>query len=149
MKKLRNDNYLIVNGLGGETQLHDLRYCRPIEGHQRGQMKKKGSTTQPVMTYRNYNKSSLGLGFDVDESQELMALAGEDKKVRLYSISSGRVIKTLEFKDEVSSLRFSRDPVDGLRDLYVAGGPWVYRYHTGLRHDEIVSDDDEDVEMSG
>ncbi|EPS44874.1 hypothetical protein H072_1135 [Dactylellina haptotyla CBS 200.50] len=136
LRKLENDNYIIVNGLGGQTALHDLRYCRPIQGHQRGHTPK--GTTKPVLTYKNFNKSTIGLGFDIDHSQELMAIAGEDNNIRLYSISSGQVVKTLEMKDEISSIRFSKDSVDGCRDMLAASGQHVYRFHTGYPQDEDV-----------
>ncbi|KAF3924753.1 hypothetical protein AA313_de0209904 [Arthrobotrys entomopaga] len=140
MRRLENNNYIVVNGLGGQTALHDLRYCRPMQGYQRGHTPK--GTTKPVLTYRNFNKSTIGLGFDMDHDQELIALAGQDNKIRLYSISSGQLIKTLELQDEVSSIRFSKDAVDGARDMFVASGDCIYRFHTGYPQDE-------DVEMSG
>ncbi|KAJ6262421.1 hypothetical protein Dda_3229 [Drechslerella dactyloides] len=141
LRKLNNDHYIVVNGLGGQTALQDLRYCRPMAGHQRGHMPR--GPVSPVMTYKNHNKATLGLGFDIDEEQEFIAVAGEDNKIRLYSISSGQVIKTLEMPDEVSSIRFSKD-ADGCRDMFATTGEWVYRYHTGFPHDS-----DDDVEMEG
>ncbi|KAF3906708.1 hypothetical protein ABW20_dc0110652 [Dactylellina cionopaga] len=140
LRKLENNNHVVVNGLGGQTSLHDLRYCRPIPGHQRGHTPK--GTTKPVLTYKNFNKSTIGLGFDIDHAQELMALAGEDNNIRLYSISSGQLVKTLEMTEEISSIRFSKDAVDGCRDLFAAVGPWVYRFHTGYPQDEDVEMED-------
>ncbi|KAF3942025.1 hypothetical protein ABW19_dt0200490 [Dactylella cylindrospora] len=139
LRKLDNGNHIIVNGLGGQAVLHDLRFCRPIPSHQRGAPK---NAAKPVLTYKTHNKITIGLGFDVDHSQEIMALAGEDHRIRLYSISSGRLLKTLDMHDEVSSIRFSKDKVDGCREMYAAAGPWVYKFHTGLTLDE-----EGDVEM--
>ncbi|KAF3919361.1 hypothetical protein ABW21_db0204672 [Orbilia brochopaga] len=138
-RKLNNDHHILVNGLGGQTSLQDLRYCRPMTGSQRGNSPRR--PINPVLTYNNYNKATLGLGFDVDEEQELFAVAGEDHKVRLYSISSGQVIKTLDLREEVTSIRFSKDALDGCRDMYATAGPWVYRFHTGSPRE------DSDVEM--
>ncbi|KAK6340753.1 hypothetical protein TWF696_009077 [Orbilia brochopaga] len=141
LRKLNNDHHIIVNGLGGQAALQDLRYCRPMTGDQRGKIPR--CSVQPVLTYQTYNKGTLGLGFDVDEEQELLAVAGEDHKVRLCSISSGQIIKTLDLQEEVTSIRFSKDMIDGCRDMYVTAGAFVHRFHTGFPRE------DSDEEMEG
>ncbi|KAK6354202.1 hypothetical protein TWF730_008614 [Orbilia blumenaviensis] len=140
MRKLSNEHYILVNGLGNQAALHDLRYCRPMTGHQRGNRPK--SPTRPVLTYKNFNKSTIKLGFDVDHAEELVALAGEDNKIRLYSISSAELIKTLDLEDEVLSIKFSKDGLDGCRDMYATSGRRVYRFHTNPPSEDYMDLDD-------
>ena len=75
-------------------------------------------TTIPIVTYSGHvNTCSFGLGFDVDPAKTVVAAAGDDNYVRLWSVNSGQRIQARlsenPFDDNVIGLQFSRE-MDGL-----------------------------------
>jgi len=87
------------------------------------------------MTYTSKNLSSTSLGFDLSSSQDVFAVAGEDKTVQLYSTYTAKLLRTLQAPEESHTLRFTKSPIDGSEELYVASGPYLQRWR--MEHDTV------------
>ena len=94
------------------------------------------------------NTLSTNLGFDIDSNGRILAAAGEDGKVRLWSLSDGvqvnashvinRVEKaTARLRDTVfdsppPAIIFSPSANGTVDELWVADGPVVHKYAVTL-----------------
>jgi len=85
---------------------------------------------KPVIEFKgNVNSSNLQYGFDVNLKEDIVAIAGQDNKVRFFSINNGRAIRSPigPFKDKVTALRFCTwDSVELNPELDERGeGIWI------------------------
>ncbi|CAG8543109.1 4717_t:CDS:10 [Acaulospora morrowiae] len=85
--------HVLCDGMNGSLSLWDIR-C----------MKK-----DPVMEYLGHvNNGNRRIGFSVNTHESIVAIAGSDRYVRLYSISSGKLVRAPigPFKEHISTIKF-------------------------------------------
>ncbi|PKC08522.1 hypothetical protein RhiirA5_499903 [Rhizophagus irregularis] len=93
--------YILSDGMDGSLSLWDVRNERRNFD--------KTYVYEPVLEFKgNVNSTNIQYGFDVNLKEDIVAIAGQDNKVRFFSINTGRAIRYPigPFKDKVSALRF-------------------------------------------
>ncbi|ODQ53238.1 hypothetical protein SAICODRAFT_30281 [Saitoella complicata NRRL Y-17804] len=101
------DHCLVVNGLQGSLEMYDLRAPRP-----HAPSASFGRQTDPVVSYQGHqNSHTFQLGFDVDAALGVVAAAGDDGSVRLWSLYTGTSLDTTKLNrgrkpTQIQTLRF-------------------------------------------
>ncbi|GAA5934343.1 uncharacterized protein JCM15063_004546 [Sporobolomyces koalae] len=98
IKLIKQDPYrVILAGMNGSLGAYDLRFPASVEGSG------KPRTTTPVVSFKGHtNHFSTELGFDTWNDQFLVA-AGQDSRVRLWSLKTGRQILPRSPPDRIVS----------------------------------------------
>jgi len=149
---LVNEHQLLTSQMNGELALYDLRFpCN----------------SEPLIRYRGHvNTSSRKLGIAIDPYEQFLFAAGEDCRVRGWSLNSGTPVEPPPMdEDALSASSSSLDDPDGPMSnpfraifsspvaamqltrerkgicLWAASDEDLYRYHLGQQDDRVYLDD--------
>lgn len=129
-----NEVTTVVHG-PQKCALYDLRFPHPGSPS-----KAFTEPTNPVMTYEQVHDKQgyiLMLGFDVCKERQLMVVASEDQRVRLFSMVTGNVLESVLGKDSFSHpsriLKFCGEGQGGgqgggVESIMAANGPALEHY---------------------
>lgn len=137
---------LLASHMSGHLATYDLRFFREHD---------------PLVVFPGHvNSLTRRLGIAVDPQEEYLYAAGEDKKIRLWSLQSGQLISTPEtqrlhrvpglfqttFEQDVSALQVTEGVAKGRRgvlSLWATEGHNIHQYHLGQRAGDDDDDDDD------
>lgn len=125
-----NEVTIVVHG-PQKCALYDLRFPHP-----RSPSKAFAELTNPVMTYERVHDRKgymLMLGFDVCKERQIMVVASEDQRVRLFSMVTGNELESGLGKDPFHhasrALRFcDEEHGGGVESIMAANGPALEYY---------------------
>ncbi|KAK9461228.1 uncharacterized protein V1516DRAFT_664388 [Lipomyces oligophaga] len=134
MRKV-NEDYLLVSGLDSTLALYDMRFT--------GSQSHKGQISEPVLNLeRGYvNRFRFDHAFAVSPDSRLLAIGGQDGRISVYNISTGRrlesqltrqkydqVVKCAAWTEALNSNKYSSE---GL----LVGNGLVVEYWTSYNQD--------------
>ncbi|CAI2167286.1 5115_t:CDS:10 [Funneliformis geosporum] len=93
--------YILSDGMNGSVSLWDIRNEKKNYD--------KAYDNKPVIEFeKNVNSTNIQYGFDINLKEDILSIAGQDNKVRFFSINTGRAIRPPigPFKDKIPALRF-------------------------------------------
>jgi hypothetical protein len=100
--------------------------------------------TEPLFDFNYVNETTFNLGFDICRSWGLLAAAQDDRRIRIYSLRTGKILKELvctkvgAFQGQwVRCLQFVDDDKTGLR-LLASQNKTIYQFGVHS-HDDIES----------
>ena len=137
LRRMRNENLVLVNGLKGMA-VYDLRYSRRAKAG-----KKKYSFAEMILKFdvpESMQQKRYGLGFDYDEELNVAASAATDfmsqHRVGLWDCGSGKPIEEsplakMEFKELVTCLQMIdlRDHGQSAKSILTMSGGIVEEWH--------------------
>lgn len=120
LRELHDENYLLSSGLDGSLKLWDVRM------------------TACVQNYTGHvNEITHGLPFYLDASDSLIFAAGQDSVTRIWSVSSGELLHSIPFPNDVDkslssipALYYSEEwgGKGGMPGLLYGAGDSIYVY---------------------
>ncbi|CAJ0825818.1 7245_t:CDS:2 [Entrophospora sp. SA101] len=107
--------YIITDGMDGSLSLWDIR-----KDQNGNNSNTRSPSRSPVMEFKgNVNSNNIRMGFAVNSNETIVSVAGQDKRVRFYSLSTGNAIRSPigPFEDKVNAIRFC----DYYQNIYLSG----------------------------
>nr|CAG8448432.1 4541_t:CDS:2 [Entrophospora candida]CAG8523726.1 3231_t:CDS:2 [Entrophospora candida] len=107
--------YIITDGMDGSLSLWDIR-----KDQNGNNSNTRSPSRSPVMEFKgNVNSNNMRMGFAVNSNETIVSVAGQDKRVRFYSLSTGNAIRSPigPFEDKVNAIRFC----DYYQNIYLSG----------------------------
>lgn len=127
-----NEHQILVAGLRNSMALYDMRFFG-TEYHPNG--------IKPLLQFQGYrNEAHFHTGWDVSPELGVVAAAHDDGTVKLFSLSSGRILNTKTSVQKVKSeapikaLMFQTMPREKLPSLFIGEGPSLKKFSFGV-HD--------------
>ncbi|KAL7933395.1 hypothetical protein V8C35DRAFT_304245 [Trichoderma chlorosporum] len=136
-----NTHQVLVAGLRNRMSMYDMRFIRPETKGPGGQ-----TASSPILEFPDYkNEPYFHIGWDVSTELNLVASAQDDGTVKLFSLSSGRVVRSgkaldgLRTGNPVKAMMFQTLPGEHSPSLYMAKGPFLKKFGCAPAND---SDDE-------
>ncbi|KAL6881862.1 hypothetical protein HDV57DRAFT_497548 [Trichoderma longibrachiatum] len=133
-----NPHQVIVAGLRDCMSVYDTRFFRSggNDDAAGGGQSRRNASSCPVLEFPEYrNQARFDIGWDVCTQLNLVAAAQDDATVRLFSLSSGGLVRAgadLEGfgakKNPVKALMFQTLPGERLPNLYMADGAYLKKF---------------------
>ncbi|KAK7415593.1 hypothetical protein QQZ08_012290 [Neonectria magnoliae] len=122
-----NPNQVLVAGLQNSMALYDVRY-----------LNRRPNGSRPLLSFPDYrNNAHLHIGWDVSPSLGVVAAAQDNGTVRLFSLRSGRTLRSpavdsLRSDTPFKALMFQQMPRERLPSLFVGEGPSLRKFSFGV-----------------
>ncbi|OTB11318.1 hypothetical protein K445DRAFT_322103 [Daldinia sp. EC12] len=133
-----SEHKVLVAGLRNMLSVFDMRYCTPELLHTKPQ-----NTTVPFLQIDGYkNGPYLDLGLDFDRDSGVVAAAHDDGKVALYSVHSGRRLRStgidaIAARSPVHCVQWETFVGDNTPSLFVGADYRVNVYSFGVRDPDV------------
>lgn len=126
-----NEHQILVAGLRNSMALYDRRFFR-------SECQPNGA--KPLLRFDGYrNEAHFHTGWDVSTDLGLVAAAHDDGTVKLFSLSSGRLLNAkggglagVKTETPIKALLFQKMPRDRLPSLFVGEGPSLKKFSFGV-----------------
>lgn len=125
-----NPHQVLVAGLRNRMSVYDMRF---IQANKNGCRDR--ATASPILEFPDYkNEPYFTIGWDVSKELNLVASAQDNGTIKLFSLSSGRVLpsgkalENLQTGDPVKAMMFQTLPGENSPSLYVAKGPFIKKF---------------------
>ncbi|KAL6690110.1 plasma-membrane proton-e [Trichoderma pleuroticola] len=125
-----NPHQVLVAGLRNRMSLYDMRF---IQANKNGYRDR--ATSSPILEFPDYkNEPYFNIGWDVSKELNLVASAQDNGTIKLFSLSSGRVLPSgkalgsLQTGDPIKAMMFQTLPGENSPSLYVAKGPFLKKF---------------------
>ncbi|RFU76265.1 plasma membrane atpase [Trichoderma arundinaceum] len=126
-----NPHQVLVAGLQNHMSIYDTRFFRSSEDNPGGRL----GHSSPLLDFPDYsNQAHFHIGWDVSPELNIVASAQDNGTVKLFSLSSGRALRSGEvlesFRTEnpVRAMMFQTLPGEKMPNLYVAKGPLLKKF---------------------
>lgn len=127
-----NPHQVVVAGLQNTMSLYDIRFCRPRD---HGQDLDRAT---PLLDFPGYrNEAHLHTGWDVSPELGVVASGQDDGTVKLFSLSSGRALRSgpalggVKTDTPIRAMMFQTMPRERLPSLWVGEGAALRKYSFG------------------
>ncbi|KAF8170072.1 hypothetical protein BJ912DRAFT_1034497 [Pholiota molesta] len=133
---LIRDHEMLLSHLNGDLVSFDMRFFSTT------------SSIAPLKVFEGHvNTNKQNLGIAIDHDQDFLFAAGEDYRIRGWSLRTGRPLPwnntnapysptnpfLASFSDHVSSLQVTREPGEAGLSLWAAANQDLYQFHLGQR----------------
>jgi hypothetical protein len=125
-----NQHQVIVAGLQNQMSIYDTRFFQSDKTNPNGR-----TLSSPLLDFPDYrNEAHYHIGWDVSLELNLVASAQDNGTVKLFSLSSGRVLRSgnalesFRTQTPVKAMMFQTLPGERMPSLYVARGPLVKKF---------------------
>ncbi|KAL7799844.1 hypothetical protein V8C37DRAFT_365680 [Trichoderma ceciliae] len=126
-----NPNQVIVAGLQNHMAIYDTRFFRSDQSNPSGRV----ASTSPLLDFPDYrNQAHIHIGWDVSRELNTVASAQDNGTVKLFSLSSGRVLRSgkalesFQTANPIKAMMFQTLPREKMPSLYVAKGPLLKKF---------------------
>ncbi|KAG5996947.1 hypothetical protein E4U52_005444 [Claviceps spartinae] len=132
-----NPHQVLVAGLKNSMSLYDTRFFGKKSNASSSGRKRGGNGRAPLLTFPGYkNAAHVHTGWDVCAELGLVAAAHDDGTVKLFSLKTGRVLKSpavdsVRTDTPIKALMFSTMSGERLPSLWVGEGHDVRKFSMG------------------
>ncbi|KAL7906857.1 hypothetical protein GGI35DRAFT_457054 [Trichoderma velutinum] len=125
-----NPHQVLVAGLRNRMSVYDMRFIQSNKNGTRDRV-----TSSPILEFPDYkNEPYFNIGWDVSTELNLVASAQDNGTIKLFSLSSGRVMPSgkalgsLQTGNPVKAMMFQTLPGENSPSLYIAKGPFLKKF---------------------